>query len=118
MRYNYSIHYKQEGSIYDKSEVDNMLNKDTKVVVSGFGESEYPNIPTFQEISTLGESLKVIKEYLKIQKEYYEPGYLFCINKYDDGDFIYSYLDKEVTVGKMYKEEIVINNIIQQHINS
>lgn len=53
-----------------------MLNKDTIVVVSGLGESEYPNIPTFQEVSTFGESLKVIKDYL----------------------------DKEVTIGRMYKE--------------
>lgn len=91
-----------------------MLNKDTIVVVSGFGESEYPNIPTFQEVSTFGESLKVVKDYLEIQTEYYEPGYLFCVNKHDDGDFIYSYLDKEVTIGRMYKEM----GMKEEHIRS
>jgi len=95
-----------------------MLNEDTKVVVSGFGESEFPNIPTFQEVTTLKNSLSMIKEYLKEQKEYYEPGYLFTINLFENMDYIYSYLDKEITVGKCYRQEIVINNIIQQHINS
>ena len=94
-----------------------ILSKDTKVVVSGFGESEFPNIPTFQEVTTLENSLSMIKEYLRNQKEYYEPGYLFTINLFGNMDYIYSYLDKEITVGKAYKQEIVINNLIQKHIN-
>lgn len=81
-----------------------MLTKDTKVVVSGFGESAYPNNPTFQEISTFGESLRMIKDYLKSQKDYYEPGYLFCVNKFDDGDYIYSYLDDTIAIGPIYVE--------------
>lgn len=81
-----------------------MLNKDTKVVVSGFGESAYPNNPTFQEISTFGESFGMIMDYLKYQKEYYEPGYLFCVNLFDDGDFIYSYIDKKIRIGRMFRE--------------
>ena len=94
-----------------------MLNKDTQVVVSGFGDSETPNNPTFQEITTLENSLSMIIEHLKIQKEYYEAGYLFIINLLENMDYIYSYLDKEITVGKAYEKDEAVCNIVKEYYN-
>lgn len=92
-----------------------MLSKDTKIVISGFGDSETPNNPTFQEITTLENSLSKIMEHLKIQKEYYEAGYLFTINLLENMDYIYSYMDKEITVGKRYEKDEVVCNIVKEY---
>lgn len=92
-----------------------MLNKDTQVVVSGFGDSETPNNPTFQEITTLENSLSTVIEHLKVQKEYYEAGYLFTINLLENMDYIYSYLDKEITVSKRYEKDEAICNIVKEY---
>ena len=92
-----------------------MLSKDTKVVVSGFGDSETPNNPTFQEITILENSLSMVIEHLKVQKEYYEAGYLFTINLLENMDYIYSYLDKEITVGKEYEKDKVVCNIVKEY---
>ena len=92
-----------------------MLSKDTKVVVSGFGDSETPNNPTFQEVTTLENSLAMVIEHLKVQKEYYEAGYLFTINLLENMDYIYSYLDKEITVGKRYEKDEAVYNIIKEY---
>lgn len=94
-----------------------MLSKDTKVVVSGFGDSETPNNPTFQEITILENSLSMVIEHLKVQKEYYEAGYLFTINLLENMDYIYSYLDKEITVGKEYEKDKVVCNIVKEYYN-
>ena len=56
-----------------------MLNIDTKVVVNGFGDSEYPDNPTYQKITTLENSLQVIQEHLRTQTEYPVNGFIFTI---------------------------------------
>lgn len=94
-----------------------MLSKDTKVVVSGFGDSETPNNPTFQEITTLENSLSMVIEHLRTQKEYYEAGYLFTINLLENMDYIYSYLDKEITVAKRYERDEAVCNILKEYNN-
>ncbi len=90
-----------------------MLHIDTKVVVNGFGDSEYPDNPTYQEITTLGNSLNVIKEHLHSQTEYPINGFIFSVNLFENAEYIYSYLNEKIRVSGKYEDEETLTALFQ-----
>ena len=80
-----------------------MLSGDTIVEVRGFGEVDYPNIPTFLGTTTLDKSKSVIEEYLRTQKRYVHDFYLFSVNLPKSLEFVYSYLNGEVKISSKYE---------------
>ena len=79
-----------------------IVDNDTKVVVTGFGETSYPNIPTFQEITTLKNSMFLIEQYLKEQTKYPKTSYLFCVNLLDNAEYVYSFIDGKISVSEKF----------------
>ena len=95
-----------------------MLNIDTKVVVNGFGDSEYPDNPTYQKITTLENSLQVIQEHLRTQTEYPVNGFIFSVNLFEDASFIYSYLNGKTRISGKYSDDETVYGLVQEYIRS
>lgn len=93
-----------------------IIDNDTKVVVTGFGEVAYPNIPTFQEVTTLNKSLDMIVEHLETQTKYPEYSYLFSVNILDTTEFVYSYLDGTVSFAEKFADLKVNAKVDRRYI--